>query len=218
MPISMFERSANGTSLVTSSQSNTAKLHMSAERRLISSGFFCRAEDQEQGNDLDQNLGLNRQSVLSPKKPLSLEDQDLQKGESTFRCHPCWRVHPAWTLERELHICHAYPGSHVIINLVSWNQNTFIRISKHVFLYPLHYMDCTVGNLTVCDCRFFYSSPWRSCCWDNDVGSWAPACAGMPFHTLYPEQTSQPVSDPQQNLNGKYTQIVRNRHNDCEDE
>lgn len=44
MPISMFERSANGTSLVTSSQSNTAKLHMSAERRLISSGFFCRAE------------------------------------------------------------------------------------------------------------------------------------------------------------------------------
>lgn len=44
MPISMFERSAKGTSLVTSSQSNTAKLHMSAERRLISSGFFCRAE------------------------------------------------------------------------------------------------------------------------------------------------------------------------------
>lgn len=44
MPISMFERSANGTSLVTSSQSNTAKLHMSAERRFISSGFFCRAE------------------------------------------------------------------------------------------------------------------------------------------------------------------------------
>lgn len=43
MPISMLERSANGTSLVTSSQSSTAKLHMSAERLLISSGFFCRA-------------------------------------------------------------------------------------------------------------------------------------------------------------------------------
>lgn len=43
MPISMLDRSANGTSLVTSSQSRMAKLHMSAERRLISSGFFCRA-------------------------------------------------------------------------------------------------------------------------------------------------------------------------------
>lgn len=47
MPISMFERSAKGTSLVTSSQSNTAKLHMSEERRLISSGFFCRAEKRK---------------------------------------------------------------------------------------------------------------------------------------------------------------------------
>lgn len=43
MPISMLDRSANGTSLVTSSQSRIAKLHMSADRRLISSGFFCRA-------------------------------------------------------------------------------------------------------------------------------------------------------------------------------
>lgn len=43
MPISMFDRSANGTSLVTSSHSRIAKLHMSADRRLISSGFFCRA-------------------------------------------------------------------------------------------------------------------------------------------------------------------------------
>ena len=44
MPISMLERSAKGTSLVTSSHSSTAKLHMSAERRLMSSGFFCRAD------------------------------------------------------------------------------------------------------------------------------------------------------------------------------
>lgn len=43
IPISMFDRSANGTSLVTSSHSRIAKLHMSADRRLISSGFFCRA-------------------------------------------------------------------------------------------------------------------------------------------------------------------------------
>ncbi len=42
-----FERSAKGTSLVTSSQSNTAKLHMSEERRLISSGFFCSAEKRK---------------------------------------------------------------------------------------------------------------------------------------------------------------------------
>ena len=43
MPISMLDRSAKGTSLVTSSHSRIAKLHMSADRRLISSGFFCRA-------------------------------------------------------------------------------------------------------------------------------------------------------------------------------
>lgn len=43
MPISMCERSAKGTSLVTSSHSNTAKLHISADRRLMSSGFFCKA-------------------------------------------------------------------------------------------------------------------------------------------------------------------------------
>lgn len=40
MPISMLERSANGTSRVTSSHNSTAKLHISAERRLISSAFF----------------------------------------------------------------------------------------------------------------------------------------------------------------------------------
>lgn len=43
MPISMLDRSAYGTSLVTNSHSRIAKLHMSADRRLISSGFFCRA-------------------------------------------------------------------------------------------------------------------------------------------------------------------------------
>lgn len=47
MPISMCERSAKGTSLVTNSHSNTAKLHMSADRRLMSSGFFCKAEKIE---------------------------------------------------------------------------------------------------------------------------------------------------------------------------
>lgn len=47
MPISMCERSAKGTSLVTSSHSNTAKLHMSADLLLMSSGLFCRAEKQE---------------------------------------------------------------------------------------------------------------------------------------------------------------------------
>lgn len=46
MPISICERSAKGTSLVTSSHSNTAKLHMSADLLLISSGLFCRAENQ----------------------------------------------------------------------------------------------------------------------------------------------------------------------------
>lgn len=44
MPISMLDRSAKGTSLVTNSHSRIAKLHMSAERRLMSSGFFCKAE------------------------------------------------------------------------------------------------------------------------------------------------------------------------------
>lgn len=43
IPISMLERSAKGTSRVTSSQRSTAKLHMSAERLFVSSGFFCRA-------------------------------------------------------------------------------------------------------------------------------------------------------------------------------
>lgn len=43
MPISMLDKSAKGTSRVTSSHSSTAKLHMSAERLLISSGFFCKA-------------------------------------------------------------------------------------------------------------------------------------------------------------------------------
>lgn len=46
MPISICERSAKGTSLVTSSHSNTAKLHMSADLLLMSSGLFCRAEDE----------------------------------------------------------------------------------------------------------------------------------------------------------------------------
>lgn len=46
MPISMCERSANGTSLVTSSHSNTAKLHMSADLLLMSSGLFCRAANK----------------------------------------------------------------------------------------------------------------------------------------------------------------------------
>lgn len=45
MPISMLDKSAKGTSRVTSSHSSTAKLHMSAERLLISSGFFCRAAE-----------------------------------------------------------------------------------------------------------------------------------------------------------------------------
>lgn len=49
MPISMCERSAKGTSLVTSSHSNTAKLHMSADLLLMSSGLFCRAENQTRG-------------------------------------------------------------------------------------------------------------------------------------------------------------------------
>lgn len=43
IPISILERSAKGTSRVTSSHRSTAKLHMSAERLLVSSGFFCRA-------------------------------------------------------------------------------------------------------------------------------------------------------------------------------
>lgn len=43
IPISMLERSAKGTSRVTSSHRSTAKLHMSAERLFVSSGFFCRA-------------------------------------------------------------------------------------------------------------------------------------------------------------------------------
>lgn len=47
MPISMCERSAKGTSLVTSSQSNTAKLHMSADLLLMSSGLFCKAENKK---------------------------------------------------------------------------------------------------------------------------------------------------------------------------
>lgn len=147
MPISMLERSAKGTSLVTSSQSNTAKLHISAERRLISSGFFCRAEiTKNKGIRLiyQWKIGLNMQCLLSTfietfgiEKIKIWETEERRKESewviSTFWCHPCWRVHPAWTLERELHVCHAYPSSHVIINLVSWKQNTIIRISKHWF-------------------------------------------------------------------------------------
>lgn len=52
MPISMLERSAKGTSLVTSSHSNTAKLHMSADLLLMSSGFFCSAEDKQEEEKL----------------------------------------------------------------------------------------------------------------------------------------------------------------------
>jgi len=48
MPISMCERSAKGTSRVTSSHSNTAKLHMSADLLLMSSGLFCSAENKRE--------------------------------------------------------------------------------------------------------------------------------------------------------------------------
>ena len=44
IPISIGERSAKGTSLVSSSVSRIAKLHISAALKLMSSGFFCRAE------------------------------------------------------------------------------------------------------------------------------------------------------------------------------
>lgn len=42
IPISMCDRSAKGTSRVTNSHSKTAKLHMSADLLLMSSGFFCK--------------------------------------------------------------------------------------------------------------------------------------------------------------------------------
>jgi hypothetical protein len=43
MPHSIGENSANGTSLVASSQSKMAKLHMSDASQLKSVGFFCKA-------------------------------------------------------------------------------------------------------------------------------------------------------------------------------
>lgn len=49
MPISMGERWAKGTSLVTSSHRSTAKLHMSADLLLMSSGRFWRAEMSQDG-------------------------------------------------------------------------------------------------------------------------------------------------------------------------
>lgn len=78
MPISMLERSANGTSRVTSSQRSTAKLHMSAERRLISSAFFCRAV--RRGGGLEELPGRScgrarlgkRRSPCSPPLPAHL--------------------------------------------------------------------------------------------------------------------------------------------------
>lgn len=48
IPISVLERSAKGTSRVTSSHRSTAKLPVSAQRLFVSSGFFCRASGATQ--------------------------------------------------------------------------------------------------------------------------------------------------------------------------
>lgn len=107
MPISMLDRSANGTSRVTSSHSSTAKLHMSAERLLISSGFFCKAAGKPAWGGLKGAEGKEGAQRLEGPGYWAL----------TFWCHPGWCVHPPWALEGELHVSHADPCCLVLVDL-----------------------------------------------------------------------------------------------------
>lgn len=75
IPISMFDKWAKGTSLVTSSHSRMAKLHMSADRRLISSGFFCRAKYHKEQQQ-KQTLKYARYFRRKPFYSISSEDLD----------------------------------------------------------------------------------------------------------------------------------------------
>ena len=77
MPISIGDMSAKGTSRVASSHISTAKLHMSAARRLISDGFLFSAK------------GMNR---LFKKKKIMLF---LLRGSRTY-C-PVF-INPQWTV------------------------------------------------------------------------------------------------------------------------
>lgn len=135
MPISMCERSAKGTSLVTSSHSNTAKLHMSADRRLMSSGFFCKAGKIEvdwqkvclssecRQHTLLFNTKQCRVCIISYRERGTIPKEVDKRGfrmvglSGTFRGHPCWRIHASGTLEGELSVGHADSSSHVLINL-----------------------------------------------------------------------------------------------------
>lgn len=80
MPISMLDRSANGTSLVTNSHSRIAKLHMSADRRLISSGFFCRAGNHKEQLVWVSTLNYTTESALC----------------TDTQAHPSWLLSRAW--------------------------------------------------------------------------------------------------------------------------
>lgn len=91
MPISMLDRSANGTSLVTSSQSRIAKLHMSADRRLISSGFFCRAAGHKNQPAWAKSAASGTQGGLLPPGVNLLQQHPVIESHLWVgpACHCC---------------------------------------------------------------------------------------------------------------------------------
>ena len=92
MPASMGERSPKGSSLVASSQSKTAQLHISAARILISAGFLDIA--CKYTHTWGDSLVINKHYLWS---------------------NPCWVIHLTLLLKTELGIRHVDTGNQLVI-------------------------------------------------------------------------------------------------------
>lgn len=92
----------------------------------------------------------------------------------------------------------------VYFAITSWTQvSKFVATYHNVLLLNRNRHSGKTQSCRNKETSASSSLPWHFCCWDNAEGSWAPVCAGKPFHTLYPKQTLLLVSDPQQSLDGQ---------------
>lgn len=196
MPISMWERSAKGTSRVTSSQSNTAKLHMSADLLLMSSGLFCNAGHKME-RDKNHSRKSRKNACLPPNlfwiKQFPLPNELKKRTGNTFRGHPCRRVHPTGTLEGELSICHAYSGSQVLIDLCTDHCVINTTCCHRATVFHRHMFK----QLQEVRRR---PSPWCVCCWGRNVKPLVLRCGEKPCHWRCQEQTSRLDFGPRREL------------------
>ena len=139
IPISMGERSENGTSLVTNSHINIAKLHMSADLWSTSSGLFCSTKTHHRLLLCITRSHTNSNVITSPRSPGQFAgvthlhicavaiyfivlcgvgwSGDTTITILTFRCHPIRCLNLGTVHERKSVIWHADSCGQIIINL-----------------------------------------------------------------------------------------------------